>query len=245
MVNAFASVELHLLSQLKETGYAPSCIFDVGASNGEWSRMIANVYPDARYHLFEPLSDRLDIYRDRMAANLASHSNFTLHKIGLGDANGGQDMAIFGNGVGSTFIEIERIKKNKESLQASGHLADIAEFTVRRLDDYVPEIGSPQPNIVKMDTQGFELAIIKGGPEIIRQADILFLETWLFRGYGATTPLLHELMDELTGLGHTLVDFGDTYRRPSQRLTSIDAVFFSAAFMDRYKTDLPNVQWHV
>lgn len=246
MANAFASVELRLLKQLKGIGYEPSCIFDIGASNGEWSRTIATVYPDADYHLFEPLADRLDYYHAKMATTLAAHPNFALHKIGLGDKSGTQEMAIYTGGFGSTFIEMERIKREQDRIRTSGQLDAIEEFPVWRIDEYITKAALPQPNIIKMDTQGFELAIIEGGPEIIQQADILLLETWLFRGYGAATPLLHELMGKLTvGLGHTLVDFGDTYRHPSQRLTSIDAVFFSAAFMDRYKADLSNLEWHI
>ena len=234
---------MRLLKQLMEFGYTPSVIYDVGASNGMWSKIIAEIYPNATYHLFEPLSDRLDAYRDRMAATLAAHPNFTLHKIGLGDANAIQDMAIFGNGVGSTFIEIDRIKKQKQELQQSGHLADIAEFQVRRLDDYVADAGLPAANLIKMDTQGYELAIIGGASETLRKADILVLETWLYRGYGATTPLLHELMPPLTDLGFVLTDFGDIYWAPGHKLTSIDAIFMRKDFLDAIQEQTKDWAW--
>lgn len=241
----FAEAEIRLLEQLKAFGYVPEVIYDIGASNGIWSHLVACVYPDAVYHLFEPLVDRLDDYRDKMAANLAAHPNFTLHKIGLGDANVVQDMAIFGNGVGSTFIEMERLKSQKKSLQATGHLMDIAKFPVRRLDDYVAEADLPPPNVIKMDTQGYEPTIIAGGRETVRDADILILETWLYRGYGASTPLLHELMAPLTELGFVLTDFGDIYWAPGHKLTSIDAIFMRSDFLDAIKGQTQDLAWRI
>ncbi|MCG6114923.1 MAG: FkbM family methyltransferase [Mesorhizobium sp.] len=241
----FSEAEIRLLEQLKGFGYQPAVIYDVGASNGIWSKVVAEIYPQAIYHLFEPLSDRLDAYRDKMAANLAAHPNFTLHKIGLGDANANLDMAIYANGVGSTFIEMERLKTQKQRLQDSGHLSDIAEFPVRRLDDFAKEVGLPSPNLIKMDTQGYEPTIIAGGEEMVRKADVVILETWLYKGYGETTPLLHELIDQMTKLNFVLTDFGDIYWAPGHKLTSIDAVFMRRDFVDEIKSQTENWSWRI
>lgn len=241
----FGEAEIRLLEQLRAFGYAPSVIYDVGASNGVWSRIVAEIYPHSIYHLFEPLSDRLDAYRDTMAHNLKHHPNFTLHKIGLGDANAIQDMAIFANGVGSTFIEMERLKKQKDQLQAAGNLDDIAEFPVRRLDDYAKENYLPSPNLIKMDTQGYEPTIIRGGESMVRKADILILESWLYRGYGATTPLLHELIDQMTALDFVLTDLGDIYWAPGHKLTSIDAIFMRKDFLDQFKVPSKDWSWKI
>jgi FkbM family methyltransferase len=237
--------EIRFLDQLKSYGYQPDIFFDVGGSNADWSSLANQVYPDATYHLFEPLADTHEPYTRVLNERLPKHPNFHLHKIGLGNENQIQEMAVFQGGVGSTFIEMERIKSIKQALVEQGSLKDIAPFPVRRMDDYVKEQSLPQPQIIKMDTQGFELAIIEGGKETIRNADILILETWLYRGYGVTTPLLHELMAPLAELNFILVDFGDGYWGNKHTLTAIDAFFMREDFLDKFQKQSNDWKWRV
>ena len=241
----FSEAELRLLERLKAFGYIPQIIYDIGASNGAWSQSVATICPESTYHLFEPLADHLDHYREVMTSNLAAHPNFTLHKIGLGDDNATLEMAIFGNAVGSTFIEIESIKGQQEALKSGGHLDEIASFPVRRLDDYAAEAGLPPPNLVKIDTQGYERTIIAGGKAMMVQADILILETWLYRGYGAATPLLHELIPIVAELGFVPTDFGDGYWDAGHKLTSIDVVFMREPFLDTIKAQTKDWSWRI
>jgi FkbM family methyltransferase len=197
-----------------------------------WSCAINRVFPQAQYELFEPLSETLDAYREATEKQLVAYPNFRLHKIGLGDTNGVQEMAIFTGGFGSTFLEIGRITKIADRLKEEKRLDDIASFPVHRLDDFVAEQQLALPQIIKMDTQGYELAIVNGGRETVKKADILIIETWLYRGYGVTTPLLHEIMDVVGELGFVLTDLGDIYWAPGHKLTSIDAIFMRSAFLD-------------
>ncbi len=243
--SAYSEAEVRLLTQLQAFGYAPEVIFDVGASNGVWSKLVDDIFPSAAYHLFEPLADTIETYRVPLAKLLPTQTNFHLHKIGLGNRNQIQEMAIFKDGVGSTFLEMERIKSQQESLKASSHLEEIAPFSVYRMDDYVAQHQLPLPQIIKMDTQGFELAIIEGGHKTLKTADILVLETWLYRGYGVTTPLLHELMDPLEKLGFILVDFGDGYWGNQHKLTAIDAFFMRSAFLDAMEQKTSQWKWKI
>ncbi len=243
--NAYSEAELRLFLQLKAYGYEPEIIYDIGASNGVWSKLVDDVFPTAVYHLFEPLADKMETYKEPLEKLLPTQKNFHLHKIGLGDSNQIQEMAIFAGGVGSTFLEMERIKSQQDSLKETSRLLEIAPFSVYRMDDYVKTYRIPQPNIVKMDTQGFQLAIIAGGEQTLQECDILVLETWLYRGYGVTTPLLHELMEPLEKLGFLLVDFGDGYWGNQHKLTAIDAFFMHGSFLDRMQQKTSQWKWKI
>jgi FkbM family methyltransferase len=243
--NAYSAAELRLFAQLKSYGYSPEVVFDVGASNGVWSKLVDDIFPSALYHLFEPLADKMETYKLPLEKLLPTQKNFNLHKVGLGEINQIQEMAIFKGGVGSTFLELERIKSQQESLKETSRLQEIAPFSVYRMDDYVAKQQLPQPQIVKMDTQGFELAIIAGGEKTLQNADILVLETWLYRGYGVTTPLLHELMEPLEKIGFLLVDFGDGYWGTRHKLTAIDAFFMHASFLDRMEAKTSQWSWKI
>jgi FkbM family methyltransferase len=241
----FSDAESRLLKQLKAYGYSPDVIYDIGASNGMWSYNINRIFPQAQYELFEPLSETLAAYRETIEKQLATYPNFRLHKIGLGDTNDAQEMAVFTGGFGSTFLDIGRIKKRAGSSKGEKWLDGIASFRVHRLDDFVAEQKLPTPKIVKMDTQGYELAIVNGGRETVKKADILILETWLYRGYGAATPLLHELMAAVGELGFVLTDFGDIYWGTGHRLTSIDAIFMRSAFLDSMASKTDGLRWRI
>jgi hypothetical protein len=57
LASDYAADEVRIFSLLRDTaGFDPKVIFDIGASNGEWSRIISEVFPNAVYHLFEPLA---------------------------------------------------------------------------------------------------------------------------------------------------------------------------------------------
>src|SRR5215472_12020844 len=75
----------------------------------------------------------------------------------------------------------------------------------------------PLPDLIKMDTQGSEHHIA-GGTETITAAQVLMIETWLYREYGPSTPLLDEIIESVGSLGFRLSDFGDTYRNEDGRL---------------------------
>lgn len=53
---AFAQPESAFFARLKNVGWSPRCVFDVGASEGQWTEAISQVFPQAEYHLFEPLA---------------------------------------------------------------------------------------------------------------------------------------------------------------------------------------------
>ena len=65
---------------------------------------------------------------------------------------------------------------------------------------------------MKLDVQGAERLILKGGEQTLQHADVLFLETWLQRAYGPDTPLLTEMIEFLEQAGFALVDFGEQFR---------------------------------
>jgi len=51
--------------------------------------------------------------------------------------------------------------------------------------DYAGKNGLQPPNAIEMDTQDRDLLILAGGKRAISAADILIVETWLYRSYGS------------------------------------------------------------
>ncbi len=215
--NNYAQPDKELFTLLKNFGFQPKVIFDVGASNGTWSYNVSQVYPDANYYLFEPLVEHFEDYKSLMDKFLSKHPNFTLNQCALGEKTCEIQMNAFSNKFGSTALEI------------SYDSPDIVQVPVKMwsLDDAIKDLSLPIPQVIKMDTQGCELSILKGAKNTIAQVDVLLLESWLYRGYGENTPLFNELIEWLLPYNFRLWDIIGSFRDPDGVLGSIDCVFIN------------------
>jgi len=223
----FAQLDQEVFALLKEFGYQPKVIFDIGASNGMWSSQINQVYPDAQYHLFEPLTEYFNDYKVLMDETLHKHPNFSFHQCALGEKSGEIQMNAFSNQVGSTALVIAN--NNPDVVQVPAEMWS--------LNDAMTELSLPNPQIIKMDTQGCELSILKGATKILDKVEVLLLESWLYRGYGVNTPLLSDIMDWLLTYNFRLWDIAGGFRNDEGVLGSIDCIFINVNAFEKLKLD--------
>jgi len=100
----FGACDKAFLAKLRDAGQDAPVIFDIGGSNGWWSRTMLDIYPESRYELFEPLAGRRKEYDDSLRTALAEHGNFSVHPVALGDREGQADFWNEPNGVGSSLL---------------------------------------------------------------------------------------------------------------------------------------------
>jgi FkbM family methyltransferase len=190
-------------------------VFDVGASNGGWSSAVAELWPLATFHLFEPLAELPEYrqYLDWMSARTDVQA--TVHPVALDDAEHKSAISVSDHLVGSSLLADRR---------APGFHSSVAVRT-RTLDDYRHEHGLPVPELLKIDTQGLELRILQGAERTLPGVEVLLVETWMRRGYGPDTPLLHEVVAWLAARGFTVADFAGEYRDEAGVLFAKDLLF--------------------
>lgn len=209
----FATEERGLLRRLKATGFEARSIFDIGAASGSWSQLVSRVFPGAEYHLFEPLAGRFPEYDRKLGAALRSQSNFRMHGVALSDTGGTRWFWVGPSGLGSSLVN------------ASEHGDECIEVESARLDEYVAQHELRQPQVIKADVQAAELMVIRGGVRTFSGADVLILETHLEPSYGEGSPLITDLVRELSPLGFRLVEFGGVWRPESRAIVSVDGFF--------------------
>jgi FkbM family methyltransferase len=205
-----------------QRGYQPRVVYDIGASTGIWSEVIARVLPEAQYHLFEPLAEVAEEYRRDIPGRLARLPNLTLHPVALGGANGKAIFYVAGSPYCSSLNDRGEIPEVKERIEVDKY----------RLDDYRTSANLPLPDIIKIDCQGAEDVIIRGGEGAVRNAQVLLLETWFARCYGPDTPLLGEIIELLRPMGFSLVEIGERFYDEKHRLYSVDAFFFAESLLE-------------
>lgn len=140
-------------------------VLDIGANVGLHTVFLAGLVDDGRVIAFEPVSGMAE----KLSANCAFNrtNNVTLVDCALGEEAGEAEIQV---NLGDPGME------GTNSMIASVHVSKRPEhyekrtIQVRRLDDIAAELGiEDRVDFIKIDTEGFEPMVIKGGGELIRK----------------------------------------------------------------------------
>jgi len=224
--------EARVFSLLARAGFAPRTVYDVGAANGTWSNHISEIFPEASFHMFEPLARLFPAYEKSLEWQMQRHPTFRLHAIALGAESNQVTMRVHSDGYSSTILDI-------------GDQPDFRTETVRqyRMDEYVEEFGLPLPDLIKLDTQGAEQAILGQAARCLEHASVVFAETWLDRRYGPMTPLLTEMRELLGGHAYELAEIGQRFYDGDHYLHCCDAFFLKRSFLKQVAPAMPASTW--
>lgn len=105
-----------------------------------------------------------------------------------------------------------------------------ANFVIRKtknLDNLVSEIEKDlkTPFFLKLDTQGSEIDILKGGYGVIQKTEAILIETSLHQFF-KEGPLFYDVVLYLDKMGFRLIDIADvTYRPIDGKLGQLDCLF--------------------
>lgn len=155
---------------LKEAGI--KTIIDVGANIGQFAEEIRPDLPDAFMYSFEPLKDCYDT----LVSTFKDDKNFKAFHMALGDTN---EEVIMHRSEYSPSSSILKMAQFHKELYPYTKKSSDEKITVRRLDD----IKELNPNklekeiLVKIDTQGFEDRVIRGGTEFLKHVKVIIIET--------------------------------------------------------------------
>jgi FkbM family methyltransferase len=221
--------ETNLFRAFKDAGFEPRVFFDIGSSNSGWSFQMADLFPNARFHLFEPLVDHKAFYRENTAHILQERPDFQVHKVAIGAVNGTAKMGVDESGYSASTLVTE----------TNATFTGLIEVPIRRLDTFVFEQNLPRPEVLKIDVQGGELGVLIGAGSLLDNVQLIQAEVWLMRRYGSQTPLLHEILEYLTVKNFLLIGFGGSYYGDLHELYATDAFFARIDFLNRLSGRLP------
>jgi len=194
-------------------------VLDVGANAGPWRRALRADGYRGRLVSFEPLSDAFAAL-ERL---IASDPLWDCHRVALGDADGIATLGVAGNSWSSSLLPMEA--RHVKSAPGSAY-ERMEEVTVRRLDSLKADIVGPDDRLfIKLDVQGFELAALRGGEEVVRQAEALEVELSLVPLYTGQA-LLPEVVSFLHAAGLNLVGLEPSFADPaSGDLLQVNGLF--------------------
>lgn len=145
-------------------------VLDVGANTGQFAQDIHSTLPDARIYSFEPLKD---CYKHLSNAMLHV-PNFRAFNFALGDQDGEVEINRSSFSPSSSILTMEDV--TKEAFPFTDDSWERESVHIRRLDDVAKDIDLVDNVLIKIDVQGFEDRVIRGGQNTIRKAKVLIVE---------------------------------------------------------------------
>ncbi|HTO36117.1 MAG TPA: FkbM family methyltransferase, partial [Flavobacterium sp.] len=153
------SGELALIKKLKSELPQKAVIFDVGSNNGQYLQLLLNYMKDLNpvIHCFEP-----DKYAyQKLVARFSKYDNVVLNNFALGAVE--ETTLLYGKKEGG--VDSSLIKPDNENLE---------EFSVevKKIDDYCVENNICNIDFMKIDTEGFEMNVLKGAFDMLKKNGI-------------------------------------------------------------------------
>lgn len=200
------------LKRCKRRGLEVKSVIDVGASNGSWSIIIRNKFPNASFflveaqRLHEPALKKLKI----VYAGL-----FDYVICAAGDREGEiyfDSSDPFGGSASHVPLD-----KNYQPMP------------VKTIDGMMKEKGLIPPFLLKLDTHGFEVPIFEGARETLRRTELIIVETYNFE-LTPTTLRFHQICAWLEESGFRCIDLCEPMHRPGDgAFWQVDLFFVPAS----------------
>ena len=211
---------INALQKLKSFGFEPKNILDIGANKGKWTLEIKKkVFPKAEYTLIEAIDyEELDKLSDK-------HGNINYKNILLDEIehfvtwyekrNTGD--SLFKENTGY-FDDCKEIKKSATTLDLIFNKNEVFE-------------------LIKIDCQGAEIPILKGGNSLVQKSSVIILEVPFMGEYNIGAPNFYEHINYMENIGYRVFDIVELHR-VDNILIQIDIIFIKQGHDFEKKVDI-------
>ncbi len=166
-----------------------SCAFDVGGFRGEWSGLLLAAHPSAHVHCFEITPETAAALADANAGD----SRVTVNRFGLAPADGERTL----------FVDDEATDTNSLVQHRTRPVHSLV-VPVRSGDSYAAEHHVRHIDVLKIDTEGFDIEVLKGFSGLLAAGAITVIQFEYNEWNLMARVLLADFYDLLEPLGYTI-----------------------------------------
>lgn len=182
---------------LKQKGYYPDTILDIGAHHGNWTNSMKTIYNNANFYLFEGID-----YSE--LKQFQNNKNVKVYNVLLNDKIEMVNWYQMKNTGDSIFKEKTHHFKNceiikRETIDLNTHILKNNLFN------------EAKNILIKIDCQGAEIPILKGSTSILEKTDFIILEIPLFGQYNEGVPNFLEHIAFMNSIGFITYDIIDNH----------------------------------
>jgi FkbM family methyltransferase len=224
----------YLVQRRLVTGDTP-VIFDVGANVGQTAMRYRSLFPGATLHCVEPFGPSFE----QLAKAFERDPQVVLHRFALAAASGSARLNVNSSAATNSLLESDA--------RASHYWGDglldtqsTIEVETRTLDELCAELGVGHVDVLKIDVQGAEYAVLEGAKRLLseQRVDLIYMEVIMAPTYVGQSELQDYLV-LLASCGYRLFDFYNPARR-DDRLIQADVIFVSRSFLEAYERSRPS-----
>ena len=187
----------YICSKLKKS----PVIIEAGSHDGSNSVELASI-PGSQIHCFEPLPQAFK----RLLEATKGLSNLTRYPIALGEFDGEIEMFVSSgkNDASSSILQPKDIRVVNPDI----HFHEKISVTVSTIDTWAREHAVDKVDFLWLDMQGYELAAMQSGPQIMKTVSVIYTEVNLLEVYEGV-PLYNDVWKWLTSQGFQVdrIDF--------------------------------------
>jgi FkbM family methyltransferase len=167
-------------------------VLDIGANTGQFANRINEILPEVTIVSFEPIKKCFD----ELLLNTKS-INVKAFNCALGEVEEQQNINISAHSPSSSLLKMADLHTE---VFAGTNFVETETISIKRLDDIFADLNITGKLMVKIDVQGFEDRVIKGGINSLKKADLILIET-SFEELYEDQLLFDGIYQLLTGLG--------------------------------------------
>lgn len=185
---------------------SPKLVLDVGANRGDYARLALAACPNARVLAFEPIPAVFQ----QLQANLGKDERADLFCLALADQNGPLTFDFDPKNTGNT-TAVHGVQASVHGLKRTEQIT----ATGRKLDDFCFEHAIEGIDLLKIDVEGFEGYVLKGGAEMIAESRISCIQLEYGTANLFSRTFVHDYMRDYGAI----FAFGKLYPRGVQWFT--------------------------
>ena len=189
--NSIPQSHIDYLQKLKESGFEPKVIYDIGSCVLHWTKEAKKIWPKARIICFDASTTVDFLYKD-VEYHIGVLSNEDDKEVKFYQNDYHQGGNSYYKEIGS-FLSPSLFNEHTSSFRKTEKLSSV-----------VKKRNFPLPDLIKMDVQGSEQDIIKGSEDIIKNSKYFIVEMQKVQ-YNESAPLVTETLPYIESLGFKCV----------------------------------------
>jgi FkbM family methyltransferase len=200
----------------------PSFVIDVGANEGQWIGSLMELLPVPEVWIFEPNPEAMKICRKRIGAR----PGVRYFDLALGDTEGHAELHVTPFSVFASLLQPRADFLTKHYCAEAADVILTRRVQISKLDNLVPE--SRSVDLLKVDVQGFECAVLSGAQGVLRNTRAVLIEVSMQSHY-AGDHAFPELWRLMADYGFSFWALSQPYTGPEGESLWADAVFVNSA----------------
>ena len=207
--------------------YEIECVLDVGANLGQFGDFVRhNLGFRGALHSFEPVQQFAQFLEHKIRGDPSWH----IHKTALGSSPAQSAINVAQSPGLSSFLP--KTSEAVENLWERSAILERQSVAIDTLDNFVARLDGgvlPGPSYLKVDTQGYDLEVLKGAKKTLEAVRAVQFEASVRPIYKGM-PHYQEVLDYLLDRGFALSAMFPINKDHSQRLIEFDCVVINERY---------------